>query len=141
MTSTTSSAPTTSTPASNPLASRRAAGAVTTMFAVNGLLMGGNGGALPSLREKLAIDDTSIAVMLFCAGLAGIISMQVGGRLADAVGARKVTLTALPLLVAAAVIIALAPTFTVALIGMIVLGLAMYTYAGWTYRKATRVGP
>lgn len=122
MTTTTTSGTTTSAPA-NPLGSRLAAGAVTMMFAVNGLLLGGNGGALPSLREKLAIDDSTIALMLFCAGLAGIVSMQVGGRLADAIGARTVTLAALPILIAAAVTIALAPTFGVALVGLILLGL------------------
>jgi MFS family permease len=105
------------------LASRRAAVAVTTLFAVNGMLLGGNGGALPSLREKLAVTDTQIAVLLFCAGLAGILSMQVGGRLADAIGARTVALSALPVLIAAAVTIALAPNYGVALLGLVLLGL------------------
>ncbi len=124
MTSTTSPAPpTTGTAGPKPLASRLAAGAVTTMFAVNGLLIGGNAGALPSLREKLAISDSTIALLLFCTGLAGIASMQVGGRVADAIGARAVVLTALPVLVAAATTIALAPSFPVALVGMILLGL------------------
>jgi MFS family permease len=97
--------------------------AVTTLFAVNGMLLGGNGGALPSLREKLAVTDTQIAVLLFCAGLAGILSMQVGGRLADAIGARTVALSALPVLIAAAVTIALAPSYGVALLGLVLLGL------------------
>ena len=105
------------------LSSRRAATAVTTLFAVNGMLIGGNGGALPSLRDKLAITDTQVAVLLFCAGLAGILSMQVGGRLADAIGARTVALGALPVLIAAAVTIALAPTYGVALLGLVLLGL------------------
>jgi MFS family permease len=105
------------------LSSRRAAVAVTTLFAVNGMLLGGNGGALPSLREKLAVTDTQIAVLLFCAGLAGILSMQVGGRLADAIGARTVALSALPVLIAAAVTIALAPSYGVALLGLVLLGL------------------
>lgn len=122
MTTTSPPVPTTTADA-NPLASRLAAGAVTTMFAVNGLLLGGNGGALPSLRDKLGIGDTSIAIMLFCAGLAGILSMQVGGRLADAIGARTVALAALPILVAAALTIALAPTYGVAVVGLILLGL------------------
>jgi MFS family permease len=97
--------------------------AVTTLFAVNGMLLGGNGGALPSLREKLAVTDTQIAVLLFCAGLAGILSMQVGGRLADAIGARTVALSALPVLIAAAVTIAVAPSYGVALLGLVLLGL------------------
>jgi MFS family permease len=121
VTTTTSPAPATGQAA--PLTSRTASTAVAVLFAVNGMLIGGNGGALPSLRDKLAIDDTHIAVLLFCAGVAGILSMQVGGRLADAVGARTVSLCALPVLIAAAVTIALAPSFGVAVVGLVLLGL------------------
>ncbi len=121
MTTTTPPARTATT--AGPLTSRTAAVAVTTLFAVNGMLIGGNGGALPSLRAKLAIDDTHIAILLFCAGLAGILSMQVGGRLADAIGARTVALAALPILIVAAVTIALAPTFGVAVVGLVLSGL------------------
>jgi MFS family permease len=121
MTTTTSPAPATRRAA--PLDSRAASVAVAALFAVNGLLIGGNGGALPSLREKLQIDDSHVAVILFCGGVAGILSMQVGGRLADAVGARAVALCGLPVLIAAAVTIALAPSFGVALLGLVLLGL------------------
>lgn len=121
MTTSTTSPPARTLPGA--LASRRATVAVVTMFAVNGMLIGGNGGVLPSLREKLGIGDTSVAVLLFSAGLAGILSMQVGGRLADAVGARRVVLAALPVLVSGAATIALAPTFAVALVGLVLLGL------------------
>ena len=40
--------------------------------------------------------------MLFLAGAAGITSMQIGGRLADSLGARRVTLAALPVLIVGA---------------------------------------
>ena len=108
---------------STPLATRTSAAAVTVMFAVNGMLLGGYGGSLPSLREKIGIDATQIAIMLFIGGAAGILSMQVGGRLADAIGARKVTLSALPILIAASVTIALAGNFAVAVLGAILIGL------------------
>jgi MFS family permease len=111
------------TPTAGPLAGARARGAVTLMFAVNGLILGGWGGSLPSLREKLAISDGQVALMLFVAGIAGITSMQVGGRLSDAVGARRITLTALPVLVAAVVVLALAPSYPVAIAGAVLLGL------------------
>ncbi|SDR91945.1 Fucose permease [Friedmanniella luteola] len=121
MTSTLSPAPPTGRTA--PLDSKAASLAVAVLFAVNGMLIGGNAGALPSLRAKLLIDDGHIAAMLFCAGVAGILSMQVGGRLADAVGARTVALCGLPLLIGAAVTIALAPSFGVAVVGLVLLGL------------------
>ncbi len=110
-------------PAPHPLAAPVARTAVTLMFAVNGLVLGGWGGSLPSLRDKLAIGDGSIALMLFLAGIAGITSMQVGGRLADSVGARRITLAALPVLVLAVVVLALAPTYPVAVAGAVLLGL------------------
>ena len=110
-------------PAPHPLAAPTARTAVTLMFAVNGLLLGGYGGSLPSLRDKLAISDGQIALMLFLAGVAGITSMQVGGRLSDAVGARRITLVALPVLVLAIGTLALAPTYPVAVVGALLLGL------------------
>jgi MFS family permease len=110
-------------PASPPLAAPVARTAVTLMFAVNGLVLGGWGGSLPSLRDKLAISDGSVALMLFLAGVAGITSMQIGGRLADRVGARRITLVALPVLVIAVATLALAPSYPVAVVGALVLGL------------------
>jgi MFS family permease len=105
------------------LASTQSAVAVGVLFAVNGLIIGGYGGVLPSIRERLAIDASRIAVLLFTAGLAGIVSMQIGGRLSDAIGARRVALAGLPLLIAAATTFAVASTFPVAVVGAVLLGL------------------
>jgi MFS family permease len=116
------SSTTTVTPTSHPLSGRTAAIAVTLLFVVNGLLLGGYGGALPSLREKLGIGATEIAIALFLAGAAGITSMQIGGRLADSLGARKVTLVGLPVLIAGAVVLGLAPTYVIAVIGAMLIG-------------------
>ncbi|GAA3576557.1 MFS transporter [Microlunatus spumicola] len=110
-------------PASHPLAAPLARTAVTLMFTVNGLLIGGWGGSLPSLRDKLAVSDGQIALMLFLAGIAGITSMQVGGRLSDVVGARRIALVALPVLVAAVVTLGLADSYPVAVVGAALLGL------------------
>jgi MFS family permease len=106
-----------------PLGSRLSAAAVTTMFAVNGMLLGGYGGSLPSLRERLDLTATQIALMLFCGGVAGIVSMQIGGRLADAVGARKIALVGLPVIIAACVTIGLAPSFALAVVASVLIGL------------------
>ena len=80
---------TTSAPITDKLSTRLAAVAVTLMFVVNGAVIGGFGASLPSLRDKLGLDATQIAIMLFCGGAAAILSMQIGGRLADAIGARE----------------------------------------------------
>ncbi len=105
------------------LARPRSVVAVALLFAANGLIIGGFGGVLPSIRERLEIDATLVAVLLFTAGAAGIAAMQVSGRLCDAIGARQVSLAGLPILVAAAVAYALAETFPMAVVAAILLGL------------------
>lgn len=100
-----------------------AAVAVTTLFAVNGMLLGGYGGALPSLRERLDLSATQIAAMLLIGGLFGIVSMQIGGRLADAKGARLISLCGLPIVIAAAITIAFAPSYPFAVLGAVLIGL------------------
>jgi MFS family permease len=112
-----------SDPLSDALARPRAVLAVALLFAVNGLIIGGYGGALPSIRERLGLDATGIAILLFSAGVAGIVAMQVGGRLSDSVGARFVAFAGLPLLIAAAVTFAFASTYPVLLVGGVLLGL------------------
>src|SRR5580765_6693220 len=95
------------------LSSPTAVVAVTLCFGVNGLILGGFGASLPSLRDKLGIDATHIAIMLFCGAAAGITSMQIGGRLADSRGARQITLAALPLLLTAAILLAATQSFPI----------------------------
>jgi MFS family permease len=114
---------TASAPVTTKLSARLAAVAVTLMFVVNGAVIGGFGGSLPSLRDKLGLDATQIAIMLFSAGAAAILSMQIGGRLADAIGAREVTLAAVPFLIAGMITIGLAQIYLVAIIGGILIGL------------------
>jgi len=75
------------------------------------------------LRDKLGLEASQIALMLFIGGAAGITSMQIGGRLADAIGARKITLVALPVLIAAVVVIGFAPNYPIAIVGGVLVGL------------------
>jgi MFS family permease len=105
------------------LASTRSVVAVALLFALNGLVIGGYGGVLPSIRERLGIGASQIAFLLFVAGLAGIVAMQVSGRLCDAAGARRVALAGLPLLIVAATTFALATSYPVAVAGAVLLGL------------------
>lgn len=105
------------------LARPRAVVAVALLFAVNGLIIGGYGGVLPSIRERLNLDNTHIAILLFTAGLAAIAAMQIGGRLSDAIGARRVALAGLPLLIAATITFAFAVTLPVAIAAAVLLGL------------------
>lgn len=74
--------------------------AVAGLFAVNGTLVGGFGATLPALRERLGVDAGGLAVVLVSLAAAALVSMQVGGRLADSRGARSVVLPASALLIA-----------------------------------------
>jgi MFS family permease len=113
-------------PAATPppdLARTQSVVAVALLFAVNGLIIGGYGGVLPSIRERLDLTAIHIAILLFITGLAGIVAMQIGGRLSDAIGARQVALAGLLLLIAAPSTFAFATTFPVAVAGAVLLGL------------------
>ncbi|MFT4296575.1 MAG: MFS transporter [Micropruina sp.] len=82
------------------LSAPRSASAVVNLFAYNGLVIGVYAASLAALRERLGLDATGIAVLLVAAGLAAITGMQVGGRLSDRIGARRIALACLfPLLI------------------------------------------
>jgi MFS family permease len=105
------------------LADRTSVLAVALLFGVNGLVIGGYGGALPSIQERLDITTTRIAVLLFVAGSAAIVAMQIGGRLSDALGARRVALAGLPLLIVSTLTFAFASTYPLAIVAAALFGL------------------
>jgi MFS family permease len=113
-------APTVARPA---LARRSAAVAVTTLFALNGALIGGMVGTLPAMRARLHVEASGISVLLFCLAGAAVVSMQVGGRLADFVGARRVALVTPPLLIVGVLVLSTAHSLPVAIIGGVLAGL------------------
>ena len=112
-----------SPPRPTPLAGRTAAVAVTLMFVVNGMLLGGFGGALPSLRDKLDIEASQIARDAVPAP-----ARRGSPRCRSAAGwptpsaPARVTLVGLPVLIAGAVVIGLAPTYPVAVVGGVLIG-------------------
>lgn len=105
------------------LASRPAAVAVAALFAANGMLVGGIGGTLPAMGQRLGIDAGGLSVLLLCLAGAAVLSMQVGGRLADSIGARTVALVVTPLMVAGVLLLSIAQTFPVAVAAMVLAGL------------------
>jgi len=88
--------------------------AVAGLFAVNGALVGGVGATLPAMRVRLGVDPAGLAVLLVSLAAAAVVSMQIGGRLADSHGARNVALPASGLLVAGVASLAFAPTLPTA---------------------------
>lgn len=90
---------------------------------MNGLLIGGIGGTLPAMRQRLGVGAGALAALLVCLAVAAVVSMQIGGRLADSHGAGNVALPACALLTAGVGSLALAPTLppaagTMALAGL-----------------------
>ena len=88
--------------------------AVAALFAVNGALIGGIGGTLPALRLRLGVDAGGLAVLLVSLAAAAVVSMQIGGRLADHRGAGIVVFPAGGLLIAGVASLAFAPTLSLA---------------------------
>jgi MFS family permease len=105
------------------MSSRTAAGAVFLLFATNGVLIGGVGGSLPSLRERLDVSASGLSLLLFCLASAAVVSMQIGGRLADRIGARPVVLCTLTLLAAAVGLLATSASLPWAIAAMVLAGL------------------
>ncbi|MGC4938295.1 MFS transporter [Kribbella sp. DT2] len=105
------------------MGSRTAAGAVFLLFGVNGALIGGVGGTLPAMRDRLGVSASGLSLLLFCLALSAVASMQIGGRLADRIGARPVVLVTLCLLTAGVGTLALTDSLPWAIVGMVLAGL------------------
>jgi MFS family permease len=67
-------------------------------FAVNGVVIGGWAGSMPSIRDRLGLDGQGIGWLLLVTGVAAVASMQLGGHLADSRGSRPLVLWSLPLM-------------------------------------------
>lgn len=105
------------------LAARPAAVAVAALFGLNGLQVGVFGGSLPSLRDRLGVGAGGVSLMLLTFAAFAVLSMQVGGRLADRIGARTVALVTLPTLIVAIGLLSFAPSLPWALAALVLAGL------------------
>ncbi|NEA30337.1 MFS transporter [Streptomyces sp. SID13031] len=105
------------------MSTRTAAGAVFLLFVTNGLLIGGVGGSLPALRDRLDIGAAGLSLLLFCLAASAVVSMQVGGRLADRIGARPVALVTLTLLALGVGALSLTSSLPWAIFAMVLAGL------------------
>lgn len=72
--------------------------AVMLAFAVNGVVIGGWAGSMPSLRDRLGLDGQGIGWLLLVTGVAAVASMQLGGHFSDSRGPRLLVLWSLPLM-------------------------------------------
>jgi len=107
----------------NTLSSPRAAAAVVLLFGYNGLVIGAYAASIPTLQARFQLAPWQMSIFFVVMGLAGIASMQLSGRLADRLGARRVCLAILPILVIAILGIGLAPTLPLLFVAGVLLGL------------------
>ncbi|GAA1577796.1 MFS transporter [Kribbella sancticallisti] len=93
------------------------------LFATNGALIGGVGGTLPALRERLDVSASGLSLLLFCLAASAVVSMQIGGRLADRIGARPVALVTLTVLTLGVGLLAVTSSLPWAIVAMVLAGL------------------
>lgn len=104
------------------LSSRQAVAAVVLLFGYNGLVIGAYAASIPTLRARFDLEPWQLSVFFICMGVAAITSMQLAGRVADRFGARRVSLTMIPILVVAILGVGLAPTLPLLFVAGILLG-------------------
>lgn len=101
--------------------------AVILFFLVNGLAVGGYAALLPSIRAGLGLAAADVSLLLLGMGAGAVVGIQAGGRLADALGARRVVLATLPIIAGAMVVVGLAPSLPVAAVSAVLIGLGSGT--------------
>jgi MFS family permease len=106
-------------------APRAARGAVTGVFALNGVLFGAWASRIPAVRDRLALSDGELGLALGAVALGAMLAMPVAGALAARTGSRRATRGALVLACLATGVVALAPSLPVLCALTLFLGIAM----------------
>jgi len=107
----------------NSLTSGKAAAAVVSLFAYNGLVIGAYAASIPTLKARFDLSAQFLSVFFITMGLSAIASMQVVGRLSDRFGARRVSLTMIPLQAIGVALIGWSPSLPVMFLGGVILGI------------------
>lgn len=97
--------------------------AVAVLFLGNGLVVGTFGGSLPGLRSLLDLGPGQIVGVLVAAGIFAVASMNLSGPLSDRFGARLPSLVGGSVMVCAGIVMGLAPSYPVLVLGAAVFGL------------------
>jgi MFS family permease len=105
------------------IGSRRAVAAVVGLFGYNGLVIGTYAAAIPTIQARFQLTPAMLATLFVAIGLAAITSMQIAGRLSDRLGARRVSLAMIPLLMVGVVGFGQAPSLPWLYAAGILLGL------------------
>lgn len=104
---------------------RRARGAVTAIFLLNGLLFGSWAARIPAIRDRLGLSDGELGVALAFLPIGAILAMPAAGALAARMGSRRATRLAFALACIATGVVALAPSLAVLAAIALGVGVAM----------------
>ncbi len=99
-----------------------AVAATVLLFCYNGVVVGVWAASIPSLQARFSLAPWQLSVLFICTGVAAIASMQASGRIADRFGARRVSLSMLPVLLVAILGIGLAPSLPLLFVAAMLLG-------------------
>ena len=105
------------------LASPRAIVAVVVLFAYNGMVIGTYASAIPLIHDRLTLSTLQLSTMFVLTGTFAVGAMQVCGRLADKIGARRLCLLMIVPEILAAIDYGLAPSFPLLLVAGAFLGI------------------
>jgi MFS family permease len=104
---------------------RRARGAVTAIFLLNGLLFGSWAARIPAIRDRLGLSDGELGVALAFLPIGAIVAMPLAGALAARAGSRRATRGAFALACLTTGVVALAPSLLALALLALVLGIGM----------------
>ena len=108
---------------SRTLDSPQSIASVILLFTYNGLVIGTYMASIPILSATFHLSTIQLGLLLLTVGLAAVVTMQVSGRLADSIGARRVCLAMIIPLIIAATGLALAPSYALLLVTGVFLGM------------------
>jgi MFS family permease len=104
---------------------RRARGAVTAIFLLNGFVYGSWAARIPAIRDRLGLSDGELGIALACIPIGSIIAMPLAGALAARAGSRRATRAAFAVMCAITAIVALAPSLVALSALLLVFGVGM----------------
>ena len=104
------------------LARNRSVVGVALLFMINGATVATYAASLPGLRLRHALTDATVTYALLTLALGAIIGQQLAGRISDRLGLRRVCLGAIPVLALGSLVVGIAPSYAVLIVGVAVIG-------------------
>lgn len=110
----------------SPSGSAQAArGAVTAIFALNGVLFGTWAARIPAIRDRVGLSDGELGIVLACIAVGAIAAMPIAGAAGARFGSRRATRVSFAFACGAVGVVALAPSLPMIAVLAVLLGMAM----------------